>query len=370
MSLAPIPTDRSIAARPLLTQVQRRPGEVRTPGRPWSGVRRIVVARHDRLGDVIVSLPAVAALRRAYPEARLALMVQSALAPLARMVDGVDEVLVATAGHAPLLHELSRFRPDLVVSISRGCSIPWAAARARVPHRVGPGYRFYSPLFHRSVREHRREGLRHEVEYALSFAHRAGAPAGEAAFLLRVPERSAEEVARWAASHDVPPGFIVLHPGSGGSCPGWPLAHYLGLAELLSLQAIPVAFSLGPADAAVARRLEQAAPHVRRLPRFGGDLPATAALLRRAAFAVGNSTGPLHLAAALDVPTLTFHAPWPSCGVSRWGPYAANGWALVAESHEARRWSRRERRLRAPSLMACITPEIAASCLRQLLQAR
>jgi ADP-heptose:LPS heptosyltransferase len=232
---------------------------------------------------------------------------------------------------------------------------------------VGPGYRFYSPLFHRSVREHRRAGRRHEVEYALSFAHRAGAPSGEACFALRIPGESEEEVTRWAASHEAPPRAIVLHPGSGGSCPPWPLAHYLALAELLSREGVPVAFSVGPQDADVASGLDQAAAPLSRLPRFAGGIAATAAFLRRAAIAVGNSTGPMHLAAAIGVPTLTFHAPWPSCGPSRWGPYSPAGWALVAECEEAGRWSRRERRRRAPALMAAITPEKAAETVLALL---
>ena len=85
---------------PRLLQVVRRPEEVRTPGETFPGIRRLVVVRHDRLGDVVLSLPAIEALRRTYPEARLALMVRPEFVPLARMVPVVDEVLVAHADRA------------------------------------------------------------------------------------------------------------------------------------------------------------------------------------------------------------------------------------------------------------------------------
>jgi ADP-heptose:LPS heptosyltransferase len=83
-------------------------------------------------------------------------------------------------------------------------------------------------------------------------------------------------------------------------------------------------------------------------------LSGLAARLARAAVVVGNSTGPVHLAAALGRPTLMLQAPWPSCGVARWGPYADNGWVLVAEHDAAMRWSRRQRARHHAGLMAAI----------------
>lgn len=336
-----------------LRQVERRPTEVRTPGAPLAGVRRLVVSRHDRLGDVVLSLPAIVALRRAYPAAHLALLVRPPLGSLARMVGGVDEVLEAGAGGRALCDQLRRFGADLVVCISRGPAVPWAAARARVPHRIGPGHRFYSPLFSRRVDEHRRAGARHELEYALSFAHRAGAPPGPASFPLRLPAPAVAAADHWLARHalDGRP-FVLVHPGSSGSCPAWPVDHHLRLAALVATQGLPVALSIGPADGSVATRLEQAPDATRRLPRSMAGIEELAALLQRAAVVVSNSTGPLHLAAALGTPTLGFYPPGSSCGVTRWGPYAPNGWALVARA------------------LAEIPPEAALACVHDLVAGR
>ncbi len=354
-------------ASPRLVQVERRAEEVRTPGERWPDVRRIVVVRNDRLGDLVLTLPAVDALRSSYPGAWLALLVRPATAALARLVEGVDEVLEDTGDADRLGATLREFRADLLVSISPGGRIPWVAMMARVPHRVGQGYRVYSPLFERRVDEHRHAGARHEVEYALSYAHRAGAGGRPARFPIVVPQTARDCVAGWLETHRISPPYVLLHPGSGGSCPAWPTGHFVRLATLLRAEGVTVVLSLGPTDESAAKVLDAAEPEVRRLPRFGGDLQALAACVAGASLVISNSTGPLHLAAALKTPTLAFHAPWPSCAPGRWGPYAADGWCLVADLPGAERWSRRERVRGGADLLATISPAAALSCALALL---
>ena len=109
---------------------------------------------------------------------------------------------------------------------------------------------------------------------------------------------------------------------------------------------------------------------VRKAPRFTGDPPSLAAFLRPAALVVGNSTGAAHLAAALRTPVLMRHAPWSACGPERWGPYAANGWSLVADAPGAERWSPRERTRLGPELMATISPAALLSCVLAMLEGR
>ncbi len=346
--------------RPQLVQVERRAEEVRTPGERFPGVDRLLVVRDDRLGDLVVTIPAVAALRRTYPEATLGLVVRPDLAPLARMVEGVDRVVDA--------ERMDEFDPQLLISVSPGSEIPRRARKARIEHRVGPGYRLYSPLFHRTVNERRSAGLRHEAEYALSFAHRAGAPAGPACFPIRIPDDLRQRARDWLAASRVDPEFVLLHPGSGGSCPPWPCEHFLRLAGLLQAQGVSIVFSVGPDDAEIRRALEAGPGALRDVPCFDGALTELTALLRLPRLVVSNSTGPLHLAAAVGTPTLGVYPPWPTCHPSRWGPYAGNGWALVAWSDEAVRWSRGQRRGSGAELMRSVPPERVADRLFSLLK--
>jgi ADP-heptose:LPS heptosyltransferase len=132
--------------------------------------------------------------------------------------------------------------------------------------------------------------------------------------------------------------------------------HFVQLATLLEAESTQVVFSMGEGDRPFVEALEEDHPFLRRLPRFEGSEEARAALFSLSAVTVGNGVSAVHLASALGVPTLTLHAPWRACGYLRRGPYAANGWALVAESEKAKGWSPRRRKLLGPQLMNAITP--------------
>ena len=352
-----------------LLQVQRRASEVRFAGERLDGVRRIVVARDDRLGDVVLSLPAVDALRRTYPEARLALMLRRPLHPLGSMVLGADDLLDAPSDLSSSIRLLRDYETDLLVCISRGGLLPWAAALAGVRYRVGTGYRLYSALLSHRVNERRRAGEHHELEYALSFAHRVGASPAIERFPLQVPDSARASADRWLAKSGLRDSYVLIHPGTGGSCPAWPVEHFLRLAAQVAAGGRPVVLSVGPADDAVRLALDRAPAPVRALPRTSAGIQELAALIQRAAVVVSNSTGPLHLAAALGVVTLGFYVPWATCGVSRWGPYAENGWALVADHEEARGWSRSRRRRDGAALLASIPVDLAAETLERLVPA-
>jgi ADP-heptose:LPS heptosyltransferase len=343
-------------------QVRRRPLETRTPGDPFPDVHHLVVARRDRVGDFVLTLPALAALREAYPESVLAVLVDRAVAPLARCVPGLDEVWEAPEDPGTLRRRLLDSGTALLVSISRDAGTAWAAWRAGVRHRVGTARRAYSSLFTRCLDESRRGGALHEVEYALSFAHRCGSPAGPARFPLCVPPAAVESTDHFRRRHGLGETFVVVHPGSGGSCPRWPRRHYRDLVAALRQDGLDVVVSVGPGEPGLTATGGGASPVT-----FEGNLPALAALVERAALVVGSSTGPLHLAAALGTPTLALHAPWRSCGVGRFGPYAANGWGIVAAHPEAQAWSAARRKRQGPELMAAIPPATVRRAVHALL---
>ncbi|NIM01451.1 MAG: hypothetical protein GTO30_13785 [Acidobacteria bacterium] len=285
----------------------------------------------------------------AYPEAHIGLLVQPALAPLASLFTPVDSVLEASP---ELVETLREFAPDAAVCISRGSAAPRALRRAGVRHVAGTGRRWFSFLFDRSVRVSRRATLRHELEHALDLGACAGAAPGPLRFPIEIPQATRDKVDRWLLGQGLAGDPVVVHPGSAGSCPGWAATRWRRLADRLREAGQAVVVTEGPTDRSA---LEPFADS--ELPRFAFSLPELAALLSRSRLTVSNSTGPIHLAAALGRATLAIHAPWNSCGAARWGPYAGNGWALVVEHEGAKRWSRRRRRRSARSLMDALPVE-------------
>lgn len=328
---------------PEWVQVRPQPS-LASPSYPiYKDVRKLLVVRDDRLGDVVLTLPAIDLLSAAYPDAVIGLLVQPALAPLASMFAPVDCVL-ETGGD--LADTIRGFAPDAAVCISRHPAAARALRKAGVRRVTGTGRRLFSFMFDRRVGASRRASVRHELEHALDLAARAGTAQEPVRFPIEVPAEAQARVARWLDVHGVAADPLVIHPGTAGSCPGWTPGRWRRLAAMLRDTNHPVVITEGPADQVAMRAFADSA-----VPRFAQGLPELAALLSVARLTVSNSTGPIHLAGALGRPVLAIHAPWKSCGVERWGPYCSNGWALVVAHPGARRWSRRRRRQSAAWMM-------------------
>ena len=199
---------------PRLIQVERRPLEVHTPGPRLTGVRHLVVAREDKLGDFVLALPAIALIGATYPDARLSVLVDRAVVPLASAVPGLTSVLAtdSTTGIRDLARQLRAAEVDTLVAISRRPRAPVAALMAGLDRRIGSGGRFWSPVLTRRVFESRRAGERHELEYALSFAHRVGAAPAEPSFPLDLPENARAYLAQIEELAGVPVDIISTGP--------------------------------------------------------------------------------------------------------------------------------------------------------------
>jgi ADP-heptose:LPS heptosyltransferase len=116
---------------------------------------------------------------------------------------------------------------------------------------------------------------------------------------------------------------VILHPGSGGSSARWPLAHFMALGDRLLEQGCEVVVTGGPGENYQNIMIDQ----MHRIPVFVAagsvSLRELAALFACANLVVANSTGPLHMAVALGVPTVSVYSPLPTCHPLRWGPYPA-----------------------------------------------
>jgi ADP-heptose:LPS heptosyltransferase len=334
-----------------------------TPPPIFGDVRRMLIVRDDRLGDLVVSLPAIHQLRRQYPAAEIALLVQPGLEPLAASVAGVSKVLVNSGSFGEQVARIRRFDPQLGVAISRRAETAWQLSRAAVPHRVGTARRWFSPLFTRRVEGSRRHAGAHEVDYAMEFAQAAGATGSQRCFDIELSDQVRSDAADWCRRRSLDSNVLILHPGSGGSCPAWPLERWAELIRLLQSRGEPFVVSCGPADRATVATLRS---ELEPFPCFEGELMQLAALLAGARGVVSNSTGPIHLAAALGSPTLAIHAPWTSCAPARWAPYDARGYALVVGEGQTRGWSRRRRRRFGEALVGQLSAEELLGTLDRL----
>lgn len=284
---------------------------------------RILLVRTGALGDVVHSLPAVAALRRGLPEARLAWLVEERHAPLLEDLPGLDAVLPVRldAWRRRPLHpgtwsqvagaarRLRRFRPEVAIDLMGNHKAGVLAVLSGAPVRIGFARRFRrepssAVWINRPVVP---EG-RHAVDRALSLvAAVGGAPEppdfGAGALLARAPQ-----VARELLAADPGP-WVLIHPGAGWGNKRYP-AHWWGevAGELGRVHGIEVRVASGPGEAGLGEAVERASGG-RAAHLHAPSLYFLAAVLRRARLVLAGDTGPLHLAHALGAPVLAVMGP-------------------------------------------------------------
>jgi heptosyltransferase-3 len=304
--------------------------------------RRILVVRTDRLGDVVLTLPMFAYLRRRFPDARLAFLGRRYIAGIASPHPSIDESLWYDDGNEPLpfgvmLQTLRRGNFDAVFVVHPTPRLAVLMFLARIPVRIGTGYRWYSWMFNRRVYSHRKTAARHELEYNLELLSQLDCPVPSPI----VPEfgitvSSSARDGAWAAlrRHGIleKEQYIVVHPSTGGSAREWPRDSFAALLrELVARYGFRVVLTGLAADSSGNERLRSAIGDAAVSVAGELSLQELGGVLEGARLLVVNSTGPLHLAVALGVPVLAFFPQIPVMGPGRWGPYTTRSRVLVPE---------------------------------------
>jgi heptosyltransferase-2 len=291
-------------------------------------IKRIVVRGTNWVGDAVLTMPALGELRRVLPGAHITLATRSSVKGLFSGADFIDDLLVYDRGArdlgAPLrqAREWRRRRFDLAILFQNAFEAALIARAARVPFRVGYGTDGRRMLLTHPLSVPAWRGERQEVFYYLNII--AGLETlldgasdildHEPVFALRVSEaqlRDASELLRAAGARSTGGPLVALCPGSTNSrAKRWPAERYAALADKLIETAGAQVALIG------ARDEEDVSREVARLMRYRPvmltgrtELAEAVAVLSLADLLVTNDTGPAHISAALDRPTLVIFGP-------------------------------------------------------------
>ncbi len=294
----------------------------------------ILLIRTDRIGDVVLTTPAITVLRKHFPGARLHFLTRAYTAPLLKHHRDLDEILVydpddrhrGWSGIRRLAGELRNRQIGLAFLFFPQPELALALRLAGIPYRVGMAYRWYSFLLNHRIYEHRKHGLKHELEYNLSllqpFVPELPPPA-EIRFHFVFDETLQAMQRRILQAHRLKSDYLIIHPGSGGSAPNLPPERFAQIIRFLSDKVNWDILLVGNGTEAallqqIATQVREASVHV-----FAGNwnLEEYLAMIARSRLFISNSTGPLHMARAFDIPLLSFYCPAIPCSPRRWGPY-------------------------------------------------
>lgn len=298
-------------------------------------VKRILIIKPSSLGDVVHALPVLKPLREAFAGARISWLIRPEFAGLLECVAGVDEIVLfdrrrmgnwwySPAGFQELRRFVGTLRGseyDLVLDLQglfRSGVFAWLTG---CPRRLGVSdAREGAGWFYTRQPEPLKPGS-NIFEYYRQVLAAAGVTMEQAQIEMQIGPEAQARASALLAEHGLAEGrYAVLVPGSAHAAKCWPADRFAQVAEFLAREK-------GLAVAAVGTKGEsEAIEHIRTrcaepLANLAGrtDLAALLEVFRRGALTVGNDTGPTHMAAMLDQPTVIVYGPSNPGRVSPWG---------------------------------------------------
>jgi len=299
---------------------------------------KILIVRLDRVGDLIVSLPAVEAVRERFPEAHMAMMVRPYTHSLIESHPMIDEVIPyfyerggrhsGPLGNLRFIWEIARRRFDIALILHPGERSHLVPFLAGIPYRIGFRSNFSSTLT-RSIPDQRHLGAKHEAEYALDIVRAFGIEPG---FEKPVPQLSVYVLERRDMQSRLESLFgearriIAIH--AGASCPSkrWPVERFGEVGRALWAQDYGIAIVGGAEEHELGQRLASDIPGAVNLAG-ALSLAELPVFFSCCDLLIANDSGPVHVAAAVGVRVVSiFGRTDPGLGPRRWRP--------LGEGHE------------------------------------
>jgi heptosyltransferase-2 len=285
------------------------PGEAGSPG---DAPARVVLRAPNWLGDAVMGLPAMAAVRDAFPRSRIALAAPASIAPLFREITPAapDEIVTVEKPSEAAALRAGGF--DLAILFPNSFRTAWVCRRAGIRQRWGYGAHGRRFLLTRAIARPR--GRRHHSEYYGHLVRELGCPTRGELPAVRITAATARRVDdlfdRLGIARARP--LVGIAPGAAyGHAKRWPAANVAELARrLIQVGAVPILVGAA-GDREAGREIESVFPADAGLVNLIGrtDLRLLAGLLAACHAFVSNDSGAMHLAAAVGVPVAAMFGP-------------------------------------------------------------
>ena len=292
---------------------------------------RILIVRTDRIGDVLLSTPAIKAVRKAHPNAHIAVMVRPYVEDI---VDGnpyLDEVILYDKdnkhkgffGSLAFILELRRKSFDLAIILHptvRSNLVPFLAG---IPERVGYDKR-WGFLLTKRIKDTKHLGEKHEIDYNLDVLRAIGIAAKDRTLYMPVKAEYERVIDRFMALNDLggKDVIVAVHPGASCRSKRWPAYRFGRVAdELMDKYNVKIVIIGGPSDVKTVQEVETGMLHKPIVLSEEHSLGEVAALLKKCKLLISNDSGPVHIAVAVGTPVISlFGRLDPGLSPQRWGP--------------------------------------------------
>ncbi len=293
--------------------------------------KNLLIVRTDRIGDVVLSLPIARLIKNKYPECKVTFLLRSYTCKLAEGNPFIDDIIILEEDNGNILlseniNKIKKNKYDAAIVVYPTFLTALIVFFANIKIRIGSGYRWYSILFNEKIYEHRKYAGKHELEYNVQLLEKMGIEVNVTPANVRYdlyPDNEStkiiEDFLRGEKIQSKLP-VIIFHPGSGGSAIDLPVEKF---KELVSICSKKLNAEIWITGSETEKQLCAEIVGNSNAKNFAGkfSLSKLIALINKCDIFVANSTGPIHIAAALGKHTIGFYPKILACSQQRWGPF-------------------------------------------------
>lgn len=290
--------------------------------------KRIMIARTDKIGDLILSIPSFFMIREMYPEAEITLLVRNYNYDIVKNLPYIDRVVqIDNYRQKELLEKIQYFNADVFIALYVDSFVMELAKASKAKVKIGPLSKIKSFFtFNKGVLQKRSKSIKHEAEYNLDLIKKLNKKLFEDNFQVNtqifLDENNLEAAKKFFKDNNIGEKVLVVNPFMGGSAKNISDEQY---AEILK----EVIDRVENVDIIVTAHISDEERGLKLLEKIGrervylfangGELLNIGAVIDRAKVYFGGSTGPTHIASSLQKSIVAIYPKKATQSPKRWG---------------------------------------------------
>jgi ADP-heptose:LPS heptosyltransferase len=285
----------------------------------------LLIARHDKIGDFVLALPMIKIAKEQLQNTKIVVLVSKVNYEFAKSLEFIDDVILYEDTIFSLAKKIKEKNIDVSISAFTDTKLAMAVLFAGVKKRYAPATKLAQVFSNYKVKQRRSEVKMREFEYNIKLLQ-AFSPNIQSVFekpLLEFTENERkEQLELFKKQFNVTENFryVVFHPGFGGSSDGnLTLDDYIKLAKGISNKNdIKIVFTFGPDDSKSKEYIQKNIDFDAVLFDSSLSLINFCKLLSNFEVFISTSTGPMHLAGAVNIKTISFFGDSLFASDKRW----------------------------------------------------
>ena len=296
--------------------------------------KRILIVRPDRIGDVVLSTPIPREIKKTYPDSFVAVLLRKYTQdvyfnnPYVDKIILIDDEVGKSFWEKVKVIRKYKFTHSLLLLPTE--RLNYLLFFAGIPYRIGVGHKFYQFItFTRYVDRKKYIPLRHEADYCMDLARKIGVETNNLDTEIFLTEEEKQKVSQTHEKLLKGKKYLIgVHLSSGNSSPNWKVDEYRKLVLSLTKE---IGNSVVVTDNIIPDQLKQLEGV--SYPNENKSLRESIINFASLDLLISASTGPMHIAAALKVKTLSMFCPLTACSPKLWGPLGNKSKIILPEEN-------------------------------------